>query len=275
MAQPLSDNLGVSIQAENIPEAGSLQGTAEVLRAEPDGYTLLAMNPPSTPINEMVNPQPWDMTKLVGLGKYARSVRVIVSNPDLNFEGIEDIIDSYQSGDISAFGSQPKGSIDHVIARVMKKENGMEYENYVGYEGSGPVAEAVASGEVPVGVGTDAAMLSAVEGGSAEPIVVLHTAGSTVFPDAPTLEEEGISPIDYVGAVTRCFWAPPGASDQIVQKFSNALETTIQNSSELKSWQEETGNTLNYGPPSEANSVLEQSYSQIPNKVDIDSISNA
>jgi tripartite-type tricarboxylate transporter receptor subunit TctC len=272
MAPVLSEHLGESIQPENIPEAGSLQGTAEVLRADPDGYTLLAMNPPSTPINEMVNPQDWEMTELVGLGRYARSVRVIVVAADSEYEDLNDVIEAYQNGDITSFGSQPKGSIDHVIAEVLKSENGMAWENYVGYEGSGPVAEAVASGEVPVGVGTDAAMLSAVEGDQAKPIAVMHSAGSSVFPDTSTLEDQGLVNIDYVGAVTRCFYGPPGTPDEVIQTFTSALEEAISTSSELEEWQEETGNTLQYGGPEEADNALQQSYEEIPEKVDIEAL---
>ncbi|MFC7009817.1 hypothetical protein [Halalkalicoccus salilacus] len=63
----LSDELGVEIQIENIPGSASLRGAQEAYNSDPDGYTYLMMNPPSTPLSTVINDTDWDITEMKGL----------------------------------------------------------------------------------------------------------------------------------------------------------------------------------------------------------------
>jgi len=148
---------------------------------------------------------------------------------------------------------------------------GLEYENYVGYDGCAPAGQAVASGEIPATIGSDLAIEGVVESGRAEVVAVLLSGGSTVFPDAETLPDQGYDAIDYIGGLNRGMFMPPGVPDDRIATLSAAIEEAIA-SDELQQWSEETGNGLTYGPPEAADALVQDSIAQIPEQVDIDRI---
>lgn len=267
----VSDELGVGIAIENIPGAASLRGTAEILRAEPDGYTFGGFNPPSTPISYLVHQPDWDITKLMPVCTYARTPYGIYANPDRNIEGLEDLVNRYQSGDLEQFAGLGRGGIVNLAAIVMKSEFGLEYEQYVAYDGAGPAIKAAVSDEVPVVAATDTAAQSAVESGDLEVVSILSSKGSSVFPDAPTPSGAGFSSIDYIGQLTRCMFLPPETPTDVRDTLADGIESALQ-TEEVQSWSEQTGNIVEYGPPESAEEALVNSVNTIPEKVDMSKI---
>ncbi|OYR40265.1 ABC transporter substrate-binding protein [Halorubrum sp. Ea1] len=273
----VSEILGVSIQINNVPGSASLRGAGQMVRAEPDGYTFGGFNPPSTPVSYLLNPpDDWELTSLRGVCGYARTPYVMYSNPDQGFSELADAIEAFDNGDITNMGGQQRGGIVNVIAEIMKNndEYGLSWENYVGYDGGGPLVQAVASGEVPVGVTTDASGLSAAEDDRVDVIAVLSSQGSNVFPDVASVTDQGYPNIDYVGQLTRCMWMPGDTPDERVQTMSSAVEEALQ-TEPVQSWSEETGNIIEYNPPEFADEVLQQSFEQIPENVDLEALREA
>lgn len=273
----VSEILGVPIQINNVPGSASLRGAGQMVRAQPDGYTFGGFNPPSTPVSYMLNPaDDWELTSLRGVCGYARTPYVVYGNPNQGFDGLSGLIEAYSNGDITNFGGQQRGGIVHVIAQIMKNndEYGVGWQNYVGYDGGGPLVQAVASGEVPAGVTTDASGLSAAEDDRVDVLAVLSSQGSNVFPDVPSVVDQGYPNIDYVGQLTRCMWMPGETPDGPVQTMSNAVEEALQ-SDPVQSWSEETGNIIEYNPPEFADEVLQQSFEQIPQNVDLEEMRSA
>lgn len=269
----MGDELGVNIQIENIPGAASLRGTGELYHSEPDGYTFGGFNPPSTPVSAMVNPPDYDLQELEGIGAYARTPFVIVANPDYGVENMEDLISRYQDGELEIFAGKEKGGVDHVLALLMKnnEEYQLDWDRYVGYQGSGPAVQAVVSDEVPVSISTDTAAQGAVEDGRAETVVGLSSEGSEVFPDIQSVTDEGYPNIDFLGQLRRGMYAPPDTSEDHIQVLTEALEAALQ-TDDMQSWSEETGNVIEYGGPEAANDAVQQAFEQVPENVDLEQV---
>lgn len=265
----LSEVLGTQIRIENIPGAASLRGAGRLFRAEPNGYTFGGFNPPSTPLSAMINPPDWEMPKLEGVCAYARTPYMIIANPQRNIQGMQDLVNRYRSGEFTTIGGQQKGGILHVMAIIMKNRYNMPWENYVGYTGSGPTSQAVASNEVPVGLGTDTGVLSTVEGGRADVVACTSSQGSSVFPDAPTVTSAGFENIDFVGQLTRCMFMPPGTPDSKIQTVSEGVSEALE-SEEVQQWSEETGNIVEYHGADYANDILENTFETIPEEVNLE-----
>jgi tripartite-type tricarboxylate transporter receptor subunit TctC len=272
----VSDILGVPIQINNVPGSASLRGAGQMVRAEPDGYTFGGFNPPSTPVSYMLNPaENWDLRDLRGVCGYARTPYVMYANPNQDFSDLSGVIEAYNNGELSNFGGQQRGGIVHVIAQIMKNndEYDVGWQNYVGYDGGGPLVQAVASGEVPVGITTDASGLGAAEDDRVQVLGVLSSQGSNVFPDVPSVVDQGYPNIDYVGQLTRCMWMPGETPDPPVRVMSNAVEEALQ-TDEVQSWSEETGNIIEYQPPEFADEVLQRAFEEIPERVDLEEMRN-
>lgn len=276
MIPVMGEELGTNIAIENIPGSASLRGTGELYHADPDGYTFGGFNPPSTPVSAMVNPPDFEMQELKGVGAYARTPFVIVANPEYNIESFEDIVNRYESGELEVFSGKQKGGVDHVLALLMRdnEDYNLNWQRYVGYDGSGPAVQATVSGEVPVAISTDTAAQGAAEDGRVDTIVALSSEGSGVFPDIPSVVDEGYPNIDYLGQLRRCMYVPPETSDDHIQTLTEALEATLENE-ELQQWAEDTGNVLEYGGPDVAESAVQDAYDNIPDQVDLEEVRQA
>ncbi|WP_152421332.1 Bug family tripartite tricarboxylate transporter substrate binding protein [Natronococcus amylolyticus] len=274
MGPMLGEELGVNLPIENISGAASLRGTGEMMHSEPDGYTVAAYNPPSTPVSEMVNEQDFDLTEATGLGLFATTPFVIVAHPDYEIEDYDDLIDRYDDGELEIFSGKERGGIDHVMAKVMREEHGINWEEYVGYDGSGPAVEATMSDEVPAAISTDTAAEAAVADDSVDLVCVLASGGSGVFPDEEPVTEQGYEEMDYLVELSRGIYAPPETPDEVVEAWEDALET-VMTSEEMEEWSEETGNEIIYDDGAAAEAVVEEAYEQIPDVVDLDDVRDA
>lgn len=269
----MGEELGTNVAIENIPGAASLRGTGELFYAEPDGYTFGGFNPPSTPISAMVNPPDFEMPELKGVGTYARTPFVIVANPEHNIENFDDLLSRYESGELQTFGGKQRGGVDHVLALLMKnnEEYSFGWQNYVGYDGSGPAVQAAVAGEIPATISTDTAALGAVSDGRADAVTCLSSQGSGVFPDLGNVVDAGYPNIDYIGQLVRGMYAPPETPDDRIQVLTDALEASLETDAVLE-WADNTGNIIEYGGPESAANAVQDAFEQIPKQVDLESI---
>ncbi|QSW97708.1 Bug family tripartite tricarboxylate transporter substrate binding protein [Haloterrigena alkaliphila] len=267
--QEIADNHDVGVQFENIEGAAGMQGLSRIYSADPDGYTLGPINSPDV-AQFLIQEPGFSVGDYSYIGGYTRDVWVLVSNPDAGLDDFGAIADAYESGDIEAIGGQPTGSPSHILAETMKGRLDIQWENFIAYNGSGPVLEAVASGEVPVGIVTE----TAAEDAQSQVTVntALHSDGSGVFPDLPTYTDAGYDPeIDFMGGFMRAFIAPPDLPDDQLQTLTDSLEETLQ-SDAMAEWSEETGNDVQFISPDEAVSVMEENEEAIPENVDLEEL---
>lgn len=269
----LSGALGESVAIRNAPGASSLKGTGELVQTESDGYTFGVFNPPSTPISYLVYQPDWDIRSLVPVCTYGQTPYAIFARSGLGIEGLSDLVDRYRTGEFSIFSGLGRGGIVHVAANVMRSEFNLEYDRYVSYGGGGPAIRAAVSGEVPVVATTDTAASGAVASGDLEPVTVLSSRGSSIFPDAPSPSDEGFSSIDYIGQLTRCMFLPPGTDSGKRDTLESSMQTALQQDS-VKKWAEQTGNTATFGDHEAARNALERSLDSIQQRIDIDEITN-
>lgn len=272
MADPLSDELSQDIRIENVPGAGSMRGIGQLIATEPDGYTFGKFNPLTTSIQAMINPPEFEFQDLKGLATIGSNAIVLITDTELEIEGLDDLIDRYADGDIDNFGGLGAQYLPH--AMFFQERYDMEWENYIQYSGAGPINQAIASGEVPAAVNADLSSVSVVDDGNADVIAVLTTAGSTVFPDVTDVTDQGYAEMDFLGQVTRSMWVPPETPEDRIETLTGAVEATIK-SDTIQDWADETGNRMAYGPPEEADQVLEQIWDEIPDVVDVEELREA
>ncbi len=269
----IGKELDVGIAIQNISGAASLKGTGELLKSKSDGYTFGGFNPPSTPISYLVHKPSWDITKLVPVATYARTPYAVFARPELKIEGMKDLAKRYQNGDLSKFAGLARGGIVNVAANVMKSEYDLKYERYIGYDGGGPAIKAAISGEVPVVATTDTAAMSAVDSGKLEPVAILSSEGSSVFPDASSPSDEGLPSIDYIGQLTRCMFLPKGTDTKKRKTVEDAVKSALNHDS-VQKWSKKTGNIVEFGGHEKAKKALNGSIETIPKKVDLQKIAS-
>jgi len=187
----LTEAMGQDIQIDNIPGGGGLNGFGEAIRSEPDGNTFAGSAVPLEVTPQMLDDPGFDQRDLRGVGVIGRSTWCLVVNSEYEgeVETFDDVIEKHNSGEWSSIGIQEPGSPQDIITLLAKYEDetyapeyDWNWEDRVQYTGTGPVTQAVASGEVPCGIGTDAGTEPNVSSGEVYPVVTFFSRGLTCTP---------------------------------------------------------------------------------------------
>lgn len=263
----VGDELGVDFQIDNIEGASGMRGVGQGHRADPDGYTMTALNPPFEMITALVQEPDFDMTEMEAVCTYGAVSWTVGVNAESDVETFDDLKAEFESGDFQNFGSV--GLQADIIASVLRDDFDLQWENIVQYDGSGPLGQALASGEISAGTITETSAQPLVEDDRIKVIMALTSRGSEIFPDLPTPDEAGYSNIDWIGQLAKSQFMPPDTSSEKIATLNEGIEAAI-NSNELQEWSEETGNTIYFEGPETAQELMDNAFEEIPNAIDIE-----
>ncbi|MFC7157286.1 Bug family tripartite tricarboxylate transporter substrate binding protein [Halomarina halobia] len=266
IVEAFTESLGQNIQIDNIPGAGGLNGFGQLMRAQPDGHTILGSATPLEVAPQLLENPGFDQRDSTGVGTFGGSAWTLVVNEQYEgeVETLEDVIEKHNSGEWENIGVQAPGSSQDIIVLLAKYEldsYDWQWSSRVRYNGTGPVAQAVASGEVPCGIGTDAGTASVVETGRIYPATTFVSDGSPVFPDVPSVTDLGYEEMDWIGGLTRGMYAPPETPEDIRAGLSDALKQAVE-SDKVQKWSEDTGNPVWHEGPEAATEVMDAAFTQ-------------
>ena len=190
IGQWLSERLGQSFIIENRPGAGGNIATEMVVRARPDGYTLL----------EATSTNAWnvalyrnlsfdfirDLAPVAGVCRYAG---VMVVNPSVPAETVPEFIVYAKAnpGKIN-MGSGGAGTPSHLYAELFKKMTGVDLV-HVPYRGGGPAVIDLLSGQVQVFFGTVSVSIDHIRSGKLRALGVTTSTRMDVLPDVPPMSD--------------------------------------------------------------------------------------
>ncbi len=222
IGQKLSEALGQSFVIDNRPGASGIIGTDILVKAQPDGYTLLLnsfnhvvnptlMNPPYDPIKD------FSAVSLIADGPPL----VMMVNPSTPAKSVEELVALAKSrpGQLN-YGSSGIGTSGHLIGELLKQATGANIV-HVAYRGSGASMIAVVSGEVAMVSTYVPVALPQVKAGKLRPLAVTSAQRSRALPGVPTMAEAGVK-----GAVLTGFagmLAPPGTPRDIITRLHQAI----------------------------------------------------
>src|SRR5215470_220150 len=182
----LSQRLGQQFVVENRPGSGNNIGTEAVVRAAPDGYTLLITSSSNTP-----NATPYHQLNFVFLRDIAAVAGIIslpfvmVVNPSVPAKTIPEFTAYAKAnpGNIS-FGSPGIGTPGHVAGELFKMMAGVDMI-HVPYRGGGAVLSDLLGGQVQVLFGTTSLTVEQVKAGKVRALAVTSATRWQGLPDIP------------------------------------------------------------------------------------------
>lgn len=192
LAQALTESLGQPVVVDNKPGASGNIGASEVVRAAPDGYTILLAPTSFQTVNPSLFKAPFDAAKdLTPLAAVGRSPMYIVARPTLEAKDAKELVAMArkQPGKLSYASSGP-GTPPHLAAELFKQQAGMSAV-HVPYRGSGPALQDVMAGQADY-VFDPGIAFPHIRAGKVKLLAVTSAKRSPFFPDAPTLAEQGI-----------------------------------------------------------------------------------
>jgi tripartite-type tricarboxylate transporter receptor subunit TctC len=226
LGQWLSERLGQPFIIENRPGAASNIGTETVVRAAPDGYTLLMVVLPPNAINATLYDKLnfnfiRDIAPIAGL---TSDPLVMLVNPSVPLRSVPEFIAHAKSNPAKInMASGGTGSAQHVAGELFKTMTGVEM-NHVPYRGSAPALTDLLAGQVQVDFDVITSSIGYIKSGKLRALAVTGAKRSELLPDIPTVAE--FVP-GYEASNIRGVGAPKNTSAEIIGKLNMEINAAL------------------------------------------------
>ncbi len=199
LAQKLSEAWKQQVIVDNRPGAGGVLGVEIVLRAPPDGYTLLFGTSGSLALAPALQPKlPYNVFKdLAPIVLAVVNPQILVVHPSLPARNVNDLIKLAKSkpGQIN-YASVGPGSPNHMGMELLKSMSGANLV-HIPYKGTAPAVTDLLSGQVSLMFNSIPTVLPHVQSGRMRGIAVGSAKRSPAVPDIPTVAESGLKGYQY------------------------------------------------------------------------------
>lgn len=219
VAQPLSERWKQPVVVENRAGANAIIATEAVVKARPDGHTLLMAYATELAVNPVTMKKlPYDPVKdLTPIAQLGSAPLVLAVNPTLPARDIAELVALAKArpGAMS-YSSSGSGSVHHFAGELFKLRTGVAIE-HVPYKGSGPATADAVAGQVQVTFASVASVLRFVQAGRLRALAVTSRQRSSQMPNVPTGAEAGVA--DFELTSWYGLLAPAGTPKELVARI--------------------------------------------------------
>lgn len=227
IANYLGPLLGQSVVVENRAGASGIIGHQSVMRAAPDGYTLLFTSTAGLFVVPVINPN-----AKYGLGDFATVApvmrapfAVLVANTPTAPKTMAELLAALKSKPQS-YASAGVGTMTHLGSELVLRKAGVQAA-HIPYKGSGAALTDLMGGQVLFATDSLTAAMTHIRSGKLRALAVTDLAREGSLPEVPTLTEAGLPGVQ-VAAVGGIF-APKGTPKEIVDKIAAATAKVLEN----------------------------------------------
>ena len=224
----LSEALGQPVIVENRAGAAATIGTEAVVRAAPDGYTLLlgAVQPvvlnPIAFRNLRYDPDR-DLAPII--------INLLVPNyfvvhPSFPARNLQELIAFVKRnpGKVS-YASSGIGTTGHLSGLLLAQMAGLTME-HIGYKGSAPATTEVVAGQVPILIDQPVPSINFIRSGKLRAIAAGSAQRIAVLPDLPTAAEQGLA--GYESSTWFGFFAPAATPRAVIERLHATIARIMQ-----------------------------------------------
>jgi tripartite-type tricarboxylate transporter receptor subunit TctC len=228
IANTIAAPLGRTVVVDNRPGANAIIGSDYVSKAKPDGTTLLLADRMTVVANPLLYSKlPYDPKALQGVSDIARvnlALAVPASAPYKTWA--EFVAFAKTNPEKISIGSGGPGSVHHLSLELLQKTTGAKLV-HVPYKGITPAVQDVLGGQLSGVISGPEVIRQHVAAGALRVLAVGGEQRSSLFPQAPTLRELGVT-TSVLLPTTFTLFAPPATPDSAVAPFSSALFKVLQ-----------------------------------------------
>ena len=218
---------GKSFIVENRPGASSVTGAVAVMRAPPDGYTLMVATSSTLATNVTLHKNlPYDpLADFVPITLIALSPEVLLVNASPPVRSIADLVALARTtpGGLS-FGSAGPGTAQHLNGELLKAALGVEL-HHIPYKGIQPALNDLAGGHIALMSAPIPVALPLVQGARVRMLGVTTKERLEAIPDVPPLAEIGVP--GYNAPSWFMLVAPARTPRAIIEKLYGDLRAVL------------------------------------------------
>lgn len=228
IAQKMNEAWGHPVIIDNRPGGGSTIGIEVVVRAAPDGYTLLTTSG-GIAINVSLYKLAFNpVTDLAPVALVAQMPYLLAAHPSLPARSAQDLINlaKAQPGKL-VFSSSGAGTSSHLAMEMFKSAAHIDML-HVPYKGGAPAVSAVVSGEAQMTFNVITGPLPHVKAGKLRAIAVSSAKRAEVAPEIPTVAESGLPAYDVIAWYN--IFAPARTPRTIVNRLNIGVNRILRES---------------------------------------------
>ena len=227
LADRLGQILGQTVLIDYKAGAGGTVGAQEVMRANPDGHTIMLANTGVMVINPAVYSKlPYaTLRDFVPIARTAMQPLALLVNPSVPVQTLPEFLAFLKArpGKVN-YGSAGNGGISHLVPEMFKTATGT-FMVHIPYRGSAPAFADLMAGQVQFMAESIPQAAMYHKQGRVRALAVTSRERNPALPDVPTAIESGIKDFEVVGFYG--FLAPIATPREVVQRLSEAFKQVL------------------------------------------------
>ena len=226
ISNSLAKALGHPVVVENLPGAGGITGTTQIVRAAKDGSVIGVVSN-----NHVVNPSVYkhipfdaieDITPITVIGA---TPFVLVAHPSVQASNVQELIALAKARPgVLNYGSSGNGTILHLGAAMFVDQAQIDVK-HIPYRGMGPLMNDLLGGQVQLGVVAVAPAAAHIKSGTLRALGVSTTTRVATLPDVRTIAEQGLPRYGLEGWIAAI--APAGTPKAEVARLYHGFKTAL------------------------------------------------
>jgi tripartite-type tricarboxylate transporter receptor subunit TctC len=252
-APVIAERIGQTILVENKPGGGNNIAVEYVVKSDPDGYTLLLVNPANGINTTLYTRLPFNfLTDIAPVAGMARSPNVMVVRPNFPAKNVAEFIDYCKKnpGKIN-MASSGSGTSVHLSGELFKSMTGCNML-HVPYKGAGPALADIMGGQADLIFDNLPSSIGHVKGGRLRALGVTSAQRDPSYPDIPAIGEtvKGYEATAWFG-----IGMPKNSPREAIMKVNEAANAALKDERILKRLRE-LGGTPMPGTPEDFGKVI-------------------
>ena len=227
IAKEMGEILKQPVIVDNKPGASGTTGTALVARAQPDGYTLVAVSSSMT-TNAAIQPHlPFDPVKgLAPVAMFAEGPMIVAVNNGFPAKNPKELIATIRAKPGAYnYASSGSGSVNQFATELLKAKAGNLFITHVPYRGMGPAVTDLIGGQTQVLMASGPSLMPMVRAGKLRAVAITSAKPSEI---APELTPMNTAVPGYEFALWWGLLAPAGTPPATVDKLNAAVNEVLQ-----------------------------------------------